>query len=231
MKKIEDIFVFVQSRLNSERIPGKMLAPFAGTTLLEIAIKKILQSNVIPKENFHLSVAEEELKSVGQAYGVNIFERSEKSSLAEESMTDMYEWHDKVPYTYAIKINACLPFLSIETIDNFVRHYLNSPHDGLFAVMEKKSYFWNSRGEMITTPPERGKFMNTKLVEPTYEAAHCLYASRVDHIKEGIWMGSFTQPNDPELFAIEEREAFDIDYPWQFSLAENLYHHEITKST
>ena len=227
MKDIADIFVFIQARLDSERIPRKMLAPFADTTLLEIAIRKVLKSRIIPKENFYLSVAEEELKEVGRAYRVNIFERSQKSALAEEVMTDMYEWHDRVPYTYAIKINACLPFLKIETIDNFIRQYRDSPYDGLFAVTEKKTYFWNADKTMITNPPAKGKFMNTKLVEPTYEAAHCLYAGRIDKIKEGIWMGSFAKPNDPALFAIDEYEALDIDSPWQFSLCESLYNSEL----
>lgn len=30
--------------------------------------------------------------------------------------------------------------------------------------------------------------MNTKFVDPVYEAAHCLYASRMDIIGEGMWM-------------------------------------------
>jgi len=76
---------------------------------------------------------------------------------------------------------------------------------------------------MITTPPETGKFMNTKLVSPIFEAAHCLYAGRMDRIREGIWMGDFRKPNDPELFVVPENEALDIDNPWQFDLCENLY--------
>ena len=64
--------------------------------------------------------------------------------------------------------------------------------------------------------------MNTKLVEPIYEAAHCLYASRMDIIKDGFWM-DVNSPPQPELFIMDELETFDIDYEWQFNIGEKLY--------
>ena len=30
-------------------------------------------------------------------------------------------------------------------------------------------------------------------------------------------------PPSPELFIMEEFESFDIDYPWQFNLAESMF--------
>ena len=65
--------------------------------------------------------------------------------------------------------------------------------------------------------------MNTKTVPFTYEAAHCLYAGRMDKINEGIWMGDFNKPGDIELFPMEEEECLDIDYLWQFKMCEKLY--------
>jgi len=65
--------------------------------------------------------------------------------------------------------------------------------------------------------------MNTKAVEPTYEAAHVLYASPMDLIKEHKYMGDFSKPGGIKLFKIDELEAFDIDYEWQFTTAELLY--------
>ena len=38
MKKIEDIAIVIQARLSSQRIPKKMIKPFAGTTLIDIFI-------------------------------------------------------------------------------------------------------------------------------------------------------------------------------------------------
>ena len=64
--------------------------------------------------------------------------------------------------------------------------------------------------------------MNTKYVDPVYEAAHCLYASKMDWIGKGLWMDN-KSPAEPELFIMDELEAFDIDYDWQFNIAELIY--------
>ena len=43
--------------------------------------------------------------------------------------------------------------------------------------------------------------MNTKAVTPTYEGAHCLYASRLDLIGQGSFMGKAPFKKDnPEIF-------------------------------
>ena len=41
-KNINDVCILVQARLGSQRVPGKMLRPFAGTTLVDILFKKFL---------------------------------------------------------------------------------------------------------------------------------------------------------------------------------------------
>ena len=92
-------------------------------------------------------------------------------------------------------------------------------------MFEKKTYYWNTDGEPIT---DWGglQIMNTKIIEPVYEAAHCLYASRLDVIKDGNWMDSQSPPK-PELFTVDELETFDIDYEWQFKVGEVLYNENL----
>ena len=114
--------------------------------------------------------------------------------------------------------------MTIDIIDGFVKSYINSPHDGMFSVIAKKNYFWDEDFNMITEWPEEADVLNTKLVGVTYEAAHCLYAGKLDTIKDGMWMAKppFVK-NSPALFAVPEYETFDIDYDWQFEVAESLY--------
>ena len=65
--------------------------------------------------------------------------------------------------------------------------------------------------------------MNTKTVQTTYEATHCLYAGKMSEIGNGIWMGDLNS-NGVELFIMNnEFETFDIDYSWQFNIAQQLY--------
>ena len=222
MKQLSDVAVIVQARLGSQRCPNKMIKPFAGSTLINIILEKLTASGIIPPENVYLAVHEPELLAVGKDYNVNIFGRSEKSAKSEGTpMSDMYEWWNKIPFKYVVLVNACAPLLSIETIDSFVSKYLQAGADGLFGVVEKKNYFWNENGDLLT--PLAEDVMNTKTVQKTYEAAHCLYAGRMDKIGEGVWMGDFNKPGDIELFPISEQESLDIDHQWQFDLCEAVY--------
>ena len=224
MKKLDDVCVVVQARLGSQRVPGKMIRPFANTTLMDIVFEKIQGSQIIPQQNFYASLYEEELKEVADKWGVNIFHRSSTSANSEGTpLTEMYEWWDKLPYKYCILINACNPFLKIETIDEFVHAYLQTDAEGLFGVMHKKNYFWDPNGKLITPWPEGSACMNTKFVEPTLEAAHCLYAGRMDRIGDGIWMGDFQKPGDIKLHNVTEFESLDIDYEWQFNMCESIF--------
>tara|TARA_R100000152_G_C6778969_1_gene210139 strand:+ start:2990 stop:3673 length:684 start_codon:yes stop_codon:yes gene_type:complete len=223
MKDIKDILFITQARLESQRVPKKMIRPFCGSNLLEILIDKIKTSKVIPIENFYLSVCDEELVNIAKKKEVKYFERSRESALAENSVPLIYEWHDKLDYKYVCLLSACNPLLKIETIDSFAQEYIDSEKDGMFGVIAKKQYFWDENRNMISNWPEDQKIMNTKTMTTTYEAAHCLYSSRTDIIKDGYWMDDNLPPK-PELFVIEnELEVFDIDYEWQFQVAEKLY--------
>ena len=194
-KHIKDVLFVVQARVNSTRVPRKMIKSFASTSLIDVCLRKIKKSK-IPQEQFILSANE------------------------EKDLQSLYEWYDQFPqYKYVVLINACNLFLTVETINNFIDTYLNSPNDGLFAVTNKKNYFWNSNGDLITPWPEGYELMNTKAVTPTYEGAHCLYASRLDLIGQGSFMGKAPFKKDnPEIFVIDEFESLDIDYEWQFDL-------------
>ena len=221
-KNIQDICLIVQARLGSQRVPNKMLRPFSNTTLVDILFEKLKSSKIMPLENIHFSAHEEELKEVANKHNINIFHRSEASAMSEgEPMTEIYEWHNKLPYKYVISVSACNPLLKIETINKFIESFIKSEKEGAFAVFEKKTYYWDKKGKPITNWGG-ATIMNTKLVEPIYEAAHCLYASRMDIIKDGFWMDT-NSPPQPELFVMDELEAFDVDYEWQFKLGEKLY--------
>ena len=76
MKNIKDILFITQARLESQRVPQKMIRPFCGTNLLEILIEKIKKSNIIPLENFYLAVHNQELVDIAEKQNINYYKRS-----------------------------------------------------------------------------------------------------------------------------------------------------------
>ena len=66
--------------------------------------------------------------------------------------------------------------------------------------------------------------MNTKKVDSLFEAAHCLYASPMDIIGKGYFMGNLKNINNINLYVIKEPiETLDIDEEWQFKSFESIY--------
>ena len=226
MKNIKDICFIIQARTQSTRVPNKMLRPFADSNLFTIAVKKVLQSKIIPKSNFYLSIMDKELVNIAKKYDLNHFIRSEESTQEPVTLPKVFEWNNKLPYKYFVIINACNPILKVETIDKFVTQFLESDSRGQFGVFEKKTFLFNNEGIMINKFFGDDKYLatlETKFVETCYEAAHSLYAGTMEDIGKEIYMGSFKKPKDPEFFVMEEIECFDIDWPWQFEIAEKLY--------
>jgi len=222
MKKPEDICLLIQARLGSERVPRKMIRPFYRSNLVDILFDKLKYLNSIPQSNIYFSAYEDELKEIANNHGVNIFHRSEASAKSEgQPLSEIFEWHDKLPFKYVILISACNPLLKIETIDSFIESFIKSEKEGAFAVFPKQTYYWDKGGNSLTDW-KGSATMNTKFVDPVYEAAHCLYASRMDIIGDGYWMDTKSPPT-PHLFKMQELEAFDIDHEWQFKIAELLY--------
>ena len=223
-KDIKDICFIISARLSSERVPRKMIKPFAGTNLIEIACKKILDSKIIPKENFFFSAFEKEIIDIVEDNNLNVFHRSKESADAEGPISLIFEWHNKLNFKYCVVISACCPLLKLNTIDSFVKKYIDSENEGFYGVIRKKNYFWDKDFNLITKWPEGLTCPNTKLVDETYEAANCLYAARMDLISRNIWMAEPPyRKNYPELFIVPEEETLDIDYNWQFKYAEMLY--------
>src|SRR6056300_1053157 len=81
MKNLHDIAFIVQARLNSQRVPQKMVKPFAGSNLFGIILDKLLSSKIIPSDNIYASVHEEELfYEANTKRNIRTFQRSYESA-------------------------------------------------------------------------------------------------------------------------------------------------------
>lgn len=218
----KNISIVIQARLGSQRVPKKMIKPFANTTLINILLDKVSKLKTITPNQVYFCAYEDELLNIANKYPINTIKRSKESANEEKDLTILYEWYKKIPTEYIVMVSACNPLLKVNTIDNFITQFQNSDKEGAISVYESKNYFWNSKGKMINKWPEGFTSMNTKYVEATKIAAHCLYGSRVDIIGKGNWVTD-KLPYEPELITMPEIESFDIDEPWQFKIAEILY--------
>ncbi len=225
LKNKENTVFVVPARLGSTRLPNKVLRDFAGTTLFDIALDNLEKVKNIPCENILIQVRDDELIKKATDRGFNIFIRSENSLKEPIILPEVYDWWNKIDYKYYIRLNVCNPLITPETIDSFIERFFDVPR-GLFAVLERKTFFFDRSGRLISKfngDPKHLSTLETKLVEPLYEAAHTLYAGKCSDIGDSVYMGSFTKPEDPSFFTIDESEMGDIDELCQFELYEKIY--------
>ena len=85
MKQLDEIAIVVQARLNSQRVPQKMIRPFADTTLYDLVLEKIKEALPGKQEHIWASVYEPELVDIAKKQSVNIFNRSHESANNDNS--------------------------------------------------------------------------------------------------------------------------------------------------
>jgi len=224
-KNKENTVFVVPARLGSTRLPNKVLKDFAGTTLFDIALDNLEKIKNIPRENILIQIRDKELIDKVSKHGFNIFVRSKNSLKEPITLPEVYDWWNAINYDYYIRLNVCNPLITPKTIDDFIEKFFEVPK-GLFAVLERKTFFFNREGRLVSKfngDPKHLSTLETKLVEPLYEAAHTLYAGKCSDIGESIYMGSFMESENPSFFVIDESEMGDIDELSQFELYEKIY--------
>lgn len=215
----------VKARLGSERVKDKMTRPFAGTGLLEIALRKLLQCSNLDPSDIYLGAYDQEIKDIGKRVGVQIYNRSRESVLEGATMKDLYRFVWEIESPYFIEVNPCNPLLKAETIDRAIDVFQKNDYSSLFSVVKRQNFFFDETGKLIS-PFYGGKsklpILDTKLVGSLFEAAHSIYIWNAARVKRELTRWTF-EHNDPFLFEIPLEEYFDIDYPWQFEFAEYAY--------
>lgn len=223
MKQLSDILFIVQARLNSSRMPGKMLKPFAGTNLMQVTINKVKQS-IIPPKNFYLSINDPQLIELANNNNINVYKRGNLSIDNSKilSLSETWDWWDKLPFKYFVLINACNPLMEVETLNNFIKEF-QKVERGLISVIEHKRWFYTPKGKFLQENyggDNAWNTFNSQWVESLYSNGP-LKGGIMEDIGKNIHIHDFKTP--PLVFKYPKNEYYDIDYQDEFDIAEKLY--------
>ncbi|KKN51264.1 hypothetical protein LCGC14_0624250 [marine sediment metagenome] len=222
---MRDLFLFTSSRLGSTRVKGKILRPFAGTTLLDLTIKRMrtLQDDrVFSGIGWAVSRDDKELwERVGDS-GIPVIERQHVSAVGAPEPKVLYEYLARVDAEHVMWINDSMPLFSPHTIRRMCRAFrADDEIKSMTAVLKRQGWFWHPSGVPINNldPAE----VSTQHCPPIYETVHGAHifpkANPLHHNR--YWN---LEPKDPGLYVIRsEIEATDIDSDDQFLIAEEIY--------
>ncbi len=213
---MSDIGIFTFARKQSQRVPNKMLKPFAGTTLTDIAMEKLAKLG----KNTFFAAFEKEFEDKARAAGVRFVKRDEKSINIDGPITEILSFLKNVEFEHLLIVSGCLPFLRVSTISSFLENCKKNELQPAFSIAIKKNYFFDSKHKPLNFDLNT-KTMNTKIVEPVYEAVQALYFFNKDYFFQN---GTYWDWNKVRFIEINDKiETIDIDTEEDFRVAEEIY--------
>ncbi len=214
----QQLTIYSAMRAESQRVPNKMLAPFVGLSLAEIMCSKLAE---LQERGWPVVLASrgEAFRVLADKYRIPYVERSYDSVNAEGPVILIHEFVRDFRTPWVMDLNGCMPLLKTETIEQFASVGL-SKQKPCFGLLKDQDFFMDQELRPVNWKP--GDMISTKLVRPLYRFAHAMYfynrAFFLDY-KIDYW-----DWNDVEYIKMPDHmELYDIDWPWQFRIAEQLY--------
>lgn len=126
MDKLVDYLCIIQARVNSSRLPGKIMLDLAGKTLLERVYLSVLKSKKISKIIFATSTSKKEQILINKLNSLNIdFFRGDLNNV----LNRYYNAAKKYNAKNIIRVTADNPLTSGELIDNLIKEYENNNYE------------------------------------------------------------------------------------------------------
>lgn len=207
----------IQARTLNERCENKMLRPFSGTNLVTLALRKFSKN---PRNfNLYFAAHEPELIEIGKNFPCTIIQRDAKSCRSD-NIREVFNYLPQIKEDYIMFINACCPFLSLNTVERVAKFFLNNQPKSLTAVTTSKEWYYHLDGTPINFLDPT--VLDTKATHPVLKVAQCIHIfSKERFMKHGCFWSH--GENDPYFFEIDPIEAVDIDTELEFHMAECLY--------
>lgn len=224
---MKSICAVLNGTLPSSSLPGKLLRPFAGTTLLEIALEKLNRMAFF--ENRCLAVTENQLKHIGSRFPkVQSFEsemRSMKTAVNVPAVT--CEDYLKVRSDYIFVLNPGLPFLRIDTVKQAVNYFQETDFPSYISATASRDWIFDDAGNALTNSDPRN--VTTNVGRLFYKGSQAFQILQTEfYRRHGCWW-TFRQ-HDPHVIEIPEEEAVDVDSEMDFLYAEFCYARKIRES-
>lgn len=215
------ITAVIPVRKGSQRVKDKNLRPFAGTTLLDVKIKSLLQVPEIDSIVVNTN-SEAAIEFVGEEYAgtkVTYHRREEYYASSQCSGSDFFKHLGEVTDTDIFIYAPCTsPFVKPETFSTCIKKFLedNGEHDCVSTVSSVKEFLWLDGKAMNYDPLNAPNSQNLPDVVALNFGATVV--KKEDLIKNHNIIGK-----RPDFVITSDIEAVDIDTPLDFYIAEQLY--------
>lgn len=211
--------VFIPGRLNSERLPNKLILPFSDTNLFDIACKKL--NNLPNRINKYALIYDKELIDIAKKYkNITIVIRDEETVNTDGPLSFIFKDLQDVEDTHLMFLNPCLAFITERTILKSIDKFNCSKNNYATSVKEFKNWLFDLNGKSLNDINYYR--LTTKEIEPLYQAAHCFHIFN----KNNFFQDNMMLKKDSLLLKIKEEETIDVDTYNDYKYAKWKYENE-----
>lgn len=221
------ITAVIPVRKGSQRVKDKNLRPFAGTTLLDLKIRMLLQvpeiDSIIVNTNSETAIEFVEKEFTGTK--VSYHRRQDYYASSQCSGSEFFKHLGEVTDTDVFIYTPCTsPFVKSETVSKCIKQFLeHSEYDCLATVSSVKEFLWLD-----------GKAVN-------YDPLHAPNSQNLPDIvalnfgttvamRETVIENCNIIGKNPQFVVTDDIESIDIDTPLDFYVAEQIYKKIVVES-
>ena len=222
---MDSIYAFLPCRLGSERIKNKNIKSFAGFQkgLLGIKLKQLLKVPNIKK--IFLSTNDEKIISFARSLKNQKLIICIRPNHLGNSFTSTDDLIKHVPEIIKsgdiLWTHVTSPFINSKTYKILIEKYFESKlkgYDSLMTVNIFQSFLWNDL-KPINYKRSKEKWPKTQTLNKLYEVNSAAFISNIKLYKK---------LNDrigkkPYMYPLNKVQGFDIDWPEDFFIAENIF--------
>ncbi len=214
------ISVLVNARTKSSRLPRKLVLPFAGTSLIDVALEKLDRMDFFSHRYF--AVAESELREKAVGYrNIEILDREPDAVLpGYNDHRKVFAHYARVESEYIMWLNPCHPLLSLDTLRHAVDHVLATRHNSYTSVVPTTDWIFDGQGNAVTNT--QATMLSTAHSQQFFKVAHAFHVIRKEFFLKDYQYWTLTH-DDPALIEIPEGESYDVNTSMEFDIAEMAY--------
>lgn len=217
---IPTIAGLINARLLSSRLPNKLVLPFAGTTLIDVALEKLAASDFFSVR--YLAAAENDLLLRGAKHPniVNLVRDQRAVQPGYNGNESVFAHCRAIETDYIFWLNACSPLLSVDTMRRACEYVCETRFNSYTSVVETHDWIFDEDGLPVTH--RQPGMLSTAHSPRFYRVAHAFHIYNTAFFLKSFVPWTFT-PHDPDLVRIPEEESFDVNTSVEFAVAEEAY--------
>ena len=216
MKK--DITIYLIARLNSERLPNKMIIPFDEINNHSLFERACIKMKDLKFKN-KVAIGEKELIKIANKYNIEIEKRPQNELDSNGKLREVFNFLSNTKTSHAMLVSPCNPFITADVLNNACNVFLKNNYISMTSVIKDQNWYFNYDYKPIS-PIDPYK-MNSKDIK-LYKKANVFEIFPVKRfLEKGIYY-TFENKNDPFFYEIEKKYSIDVDDETDFNIAKSL---------